>query len=636
MRVTTTAVLAGVAILLAIVIGVIDRDPTSNEGAAKARNVLVRFDMERADRMIVEKGPSKTVIEKKNGGWFLIEPEVDRADAGAIAVLLDQFNHLTIFDELEMEKEGIRPESIGLVGDEAVKVSISGPEEESSDERFEATLVMGLEAPRADSMYAQAGDTGPVVVVDGYPRKWLERPVETLRDARVLGAPVEAIVQMVIRSSTGEIALQRRITPPVQPWAIAKPIQAWADRELLDQLLADLAALRVESVEAGEASAEIPSPLPENAALLQAQVFGIPTPLTIYLRQVEAPPVEGAPALVEVRVSDRPAVFRLQSRILEEIPRTADVLRDRTLARIPMSYLSSMTIQSRIDPDVFLKSVRVDEGMAWDVKVNNRLLPANLNLVTGLVTGVNEAAILDFVSEDENDLAEYGLMPPARRIAFELVYPGAVGEDGTVGPAQTVIRILNLGWREGEEQRLFANFEGESQIFELDPTFLGLFPTHPIKWRSLNVLTFNPFHLESITREQLGGEILKLDYDYRRDGWDAFRSGVDVSQSLDRAAAGRLRDRLGSLTATGWYLSLAQAYESLQEPTVRFEILTNELDPAVGEARPMTREIKLAPAPTDGFYFGQVEGSPDVFYLDHGTYRDLIRPVTTSRLSNPN
>jgi hypothetical protein len=44
--------------------------------------------------------------------------------------------------------------------------------------------------------------------------------------------------------------------------------------------------------------------------------------------------------------------------------------------------------------------------------------------------------------------------------------------------------------------------------------------------------------------------------------------------------------------------------------------------------------LKFAPASAN-VYFGQIEGSPDVFLLDHETYRDLIRPVTTARLSKP-
>ena len=68
-----------------------------------------------------------------------------------------------------------------------------------------------------------------------------------------------------------------------------------------------------------------------------------------------------------------------------------------------------------------------------------------------------------------------------------------------------------IGWIEGDQQRLYANFDGEEHIYELDPSFFGSIPTHPIKWRSLTMLTINPFHLRSITREH-AGENLTLQY----------------------------------------------------------------------------------------------------------------------------
>ncbi len=634
MRVITTAILGLVAILLGVVIWAVDHQPALEDQSAVNANVLVRFDQDYVDKITIEKGPVRTVMVKRGGFWFFSEPEEDRVNSGAIAVILDQLNHLSLVDTIESSDVDLRPEAIGIKGDNALKLTLSGTAGEDSKERVEHSIVLGVEAPRAQSIYAQRGADGAIFVVDGNPRKWLESPLEALRDSRLVSAPVEGIVQLVVRWSTGEMALQRRITNPPQAWAIAKPLQTWASPDVMDKLLADLAKLRVEEVVGESADVKIPNPLPEDSVVLQIQVLGVEKPLTVFLKQVEAPPVEGAPALLEATVSDRPVVFRLQSTVLDQIPKTTDDVRDRTLARIPMAYLDSITIQSRIDPYVYLKSQRMDEGLRWDVKINNKLMPANLAQVASLVSGVNEAAIQGFASDSAEDLTEFGLNPPARRVTFDLRFPGPPNQDGSPGQEQALQRVLNLGWKEGNEQRLFANFEGEGFVYELDPTFVSLIPTHPIKWRSRSVLTFSPFHLRSITREQTGRENLKLDYDYRRDQWKAFRNGGEVSTSLDIAAARRLRDRLGALTSAGWYLSLASAYEALQTPSVKFVIVTNELDPAVGEPRPKTYEVKLAPSSTN-VYFGQIEGSPDVFILDHETYRDLIRPVTSSRITNP-
>ena len=634
MRITTTAILGMTVIALAIMIHFVDRKPETGKRAASLANVLVRFDAGAVERIVIEKGTSKTVLTNRDGFWFFVEPELDRADASIVLALLDKVNHLNIVDTIAGDEAGLSPEQLGVNGGEAIKVTFTGAEAQGGGKAIHETVIFGAAAPRTDSIYVRReGDEGGTYVVDGNPRAWLESPLEALRDRHILGAPVEAVVQLVIRQSKGEMSLQRRIVPPKQDWAIAEPLKTWANREVLDKLLTDVGALRIEEVvKGGDPGEAIPNPLPDGAAVLQMQVYGVEKPITVYLKQIEAK--EGELPLVEIRVSDRPVVYRMRSDILTQLPKSANDVRDRTLARIPMEYLDTITIQSRIDPLVYLKADRSADNTPWEVRMGNKLVPANFGAVATLVNAMNEAAIQNFTSDSAKDLAEYGLNPPARRVIFNLAFPGQPLPDGSPGQVQKMSRILNLGSKEGDEARLFANFDGEPYVYELDPTFANFIPTHPIKWRSLSVLTFNPMHLKSITRELPEKESLKLDYDYRRDQWQASRSGVDVSPSLDVASARRLRDRLGSLTASGWYLSLGPAYEALQTPSAQFNIVTTELDPARGDAVEVTYLVKFAPSTTN-LYFGQVEGSPDVFFLEYEAYRDLIRPVTTARPANP-
>lgn len=640
MRIATTAVLGVTALALGAAIHRVDHAPVSGSRAAELARVLLRFEPEAVEQITVERGVDKTVLTKRQGAWFFSEPEEDRVDATVALALLDRLNHLGIVEDLEREGSVPDPTPLGLQGDQAIRVILSGKGGEGLapvDEKF----ILGIEAPRSGSVYAkrESGEPG-VFVIDGNVRPWLENPLMAMRDRKLLAAPVGSVVQLVIRQASGEIALQRRITPPKQDWALAAPLVSWADREAMDQLLTAIGSLQIEEVvKEATASEAIPNPLPEGAAVLQIQIYGFDQPLTLFLRQVGTAE-DGRPVL-EARASDRPVVYRLKSNFLAALPKSPNDLRDRTLARIPLEFLDSIKIQSRVDPLVDLRAERSGPNVSWKVALGNKLVPANSAEVNALVTAVNEAAIQSFVSDAATDLATYGLVPPQRRILFDLKFPGEPLADGTPGPPRPLVRVLNLGWKEGEESRLYANFEGEPHVYELDPTFLNLIAAHPVKWKSLNVLTFNPVHLRSITREKADKENLKLDYDYRRDQWVATRSGLDVTPSLDIASARRLRDRLGSLTATDWYLTLGPAIEALQSPTVTYTVVTVELDRAKNEPVEVTRRVRFAPA-TANLYYGQVEvvsefaeGSPDVFLIDRDTYGDLIRDVTTARIPVP-
>jgi hypothetical protein len=630
MRLVTTAILGATALALAGVIQRIDEPPSSGKRAAELANVLVRFEPESVDQIVVERGVAKVVMRKTDGAWFFAEPEQDRVDPTLALALLDRINHLGIVEDLSAGGETPDPTSLGVAGDQAIRVTLSGAGGEGKSGVSE-TLVLGVEAPRTGSVYARREGSDPgIFVIDGNPRPWIESPLEAMRDRRLLSAPVGAIVQVVIRQATGEMSVQRRLAPPQQDWALAAPLVSWADREAMDRLLTSLGSLQIEEVvKGGAASRAIPSPLPAGAVVFQLQVYGVPQPLTLSLQEVGKAD-DGRP-LLEARASDRPAVYRLKSDFLASLPKSPNDLRDRSLARLPIENIESIKIQSRLDPLVDLRVERSGPNVSWRVAIGNKLVPANGSEVNSLITAVNEAAIQQFASDEATDLAPFGLLPPQRRLLFQMKFPSKPQADGSPGTPRELMRILNLGWKDGEEKRLYANFEGEPHVYELDPTFLNLIASHPLKWKSLNVLTFNPIHLISITREKPGDENLRLDYTYREDRWSASRSGGDVTASLDIASARRLRDRLGSLTARGWYLALGPAYEALEKPGVVFTIITKELDRATNESIETTHTLRIAPFSGD-LYFGRFDGSPDVFFLDESTYKGLMMPVTTSRL----
>ncbi len=641
MRLLTTILLGAISLVLAAVIQRVNERPVSGRRAADLANVLVRFEPTEIHRIEIESALGKAELEKRDEQWFFLLPEEDRADSAAVLGLLDRLNHLGIVESLDKAEGGDEDAAFGLNDGSAIHLHLFG-EKTAHGESVDELITLGAESPRTGSIYARrSGSSAGSFVVDGNPRPWVEKPMETLRDRRLLPVPIESIVQVVLRTASGEISVQRRVTPPAQDWAISAPLVSWADKDRMDQLLAMIGSLRIEeALTATKAEVKIPNPVPADAAVLQFRIVGVDHPLTLFLKK-DGKAEDGRP-IVEAHSSDRPVAYHLHSDCLDQLPKSVNDLRDRSLARLPMQFVDSIRIQSRVDPLVDLRGVRSGNDVSWRVALGGKLLPANSAEVSALLATMNEAVIQQFVSDQASDLSEYGLVPPQRRISFQLTLPGETKPDGTTSPERKLTRTLDLGWKDGQEGLVYANFSGEPHVYQLDPTFLNLVPTHPVKWKSLSILTFNPIHLRSISREMPQKEQLRLDYDYRLDQWKASRNGVDVTPSLDPVAARRLADRLGALTARGWYLSLGAAYEALRTPSVVFQVVTSDMDPATRQAMETTHVLEIAAA-GESLYFGRIteksafsEGSssPDVFILDHEIYRELIRPVTTPHLPN--
>ena len=274
MRLATTAVLGATAVILGVAIHRVDEQPVSGKRAAELANVLVRYDLEAVEEIAIERGTAKTLLERRDGAWYFTEPEQDRVDATLALALLDRLNNLGVVDRLDGDGETPDLQPLGLAGENAIRITLSGHEDEGKGAAFEESLVLGVEAPRTGSLYARREGTSPgVFVVDGNPRPWLENPLAAMRDRRLLGAPVGGVVQLVIRQASGQIALQRRIVPPQQDWALVSPLTSWADREAMDRLLTAIGSLAIDEVVPDASVGDgIPDPLPPDSAVIQAQV----------------------------------------------------------------------------------------------------------------------------------------------------------------------------------------------------------------------------------------------------------------------------------------------------------------------------------------------------------------------------
>lgn len=620
---------------------------TSNGDSASGM-ALLRMDPETVGRIVITGGDKETVIEEEDGFWFLRKPEADRADAETVDTLLDLLSHLTILEQIPLDDIGSRsdldPDAIGMEGENLIQVELT--EKESGDSQV---IYIGQPSPLENSIYARLPenrDRPDLYLVDGNPRSYLEDPVASLRDQHLFLAPTEQIVQVNLRTPKGEIEVNRQVTQPVSDWTMTRPLETRANRDRIDELLAALSALRVESVtETGKLPGATPNPVPDEDLVVELRRIGVETPLSLHFRPVEEPsedpPATGeAPLpLIEARVSDRPAVFRLRSDLLETLPQSADAYRDPHLARIALQTVFAIGIESRGNPPVELKTARTPDGVAWYSTRNGVQESANVTQVIGLIQALNEEKILSFVSDSPTELEAYNLNPAPVTVSlghYERIPSTAPdgAPEGSAGQLGTTRKTLRLGFQEIEgdaagRYRMFANWLGEPYIYEISPALREKVPTHPLKWKDLRLLSFNPISLRAIERKEADSAKVRLTYDYRTDEWKAIvgENGAPPSgEELNRTSARRLLETLGSLTASAWMIPSAQAFQALQEPDTTFAVTLETVDRATGTVKSTTHKLELAKSSAEIFY-GRLDDSQEVFVIDRPTYRDLIVPL---------
>ena len=644
MRPVTTAVLFGVVLVLGIFTLLTGRRPATPGAASPdtGANVLTSFDPAGIDTLVIRRPNGEARLEKRDGQWRLDKPVADRASNKAAGSLLDLLSHLTILDQISKSDVGsteeLSPDQLGLNAEKVIRVELGA----SAKKGTSTVLLIGHVTPLDNTVYARVPDSGErpnVYVVDGNPHPYLDDPVEALRDPGLVARPAERIVQVNIQTPKGTIEVKRKITPPAYDWNLVRPLQTRANRELLENILVGVSTLQYDKVlESGELPPAPPNPIPDGHIALELYSFGESEPLTIYLSPgKEKDEGKGAPQL-RATVGDRPAVFSVRSDLLSVIPDSPNAYRDPHLARIPMQNVFGIAINSRDNPPVVLKTARAADGVRWYSLRNGEEEPANLRRVFTLIQGVNEQKVLDFVSDSAARLADYGLDPPALRIAFSLyeVLPDSPAPDGNPSPDAGKVgitkKVLQLGTN--DEEILYANFSGEPYVYALSPAFRNLAPPSPLKWKGLKVLSFSSSSLRTVHRTGSNSPDLDLRYDWQYDTWTGTSGGENISGQIDRNLARKMRDTLASLEAVDWITELATAYKELETPSAVIRLSVEVLDKATGMRKPEEHTLQFAPAGGSLFY-GKLDDSPDIFLIDRETYGALIAPLANKPIRPP-
>lgn len=269
--------------------------------------------------------------------WMITKPLRTRADTFAVDRLLDALLSL----EKTRTLEDAKPQDLGLDKPQAT-VRLATKEGET-------VLKLGAAVPTGAAVIAGlegAGLEGEAYVVSDTILAEIQKPPGDWREHAIFHGDREAIQRLTLTGAPGgPVVLVRR---PQGFW-IEKPISDRADRELVDTLLSDLAALTAEQFLDGRAPAEL-GLVPPQAVLDVASKPGTP-PVRIELgAPVSSEPLtsEGAEAgaasgeLSYGRAGN--ALFEAQTPLTASIRRAPADWRAKQLSAFEVYQIESATV----------------------------------------------------------------------------------------------------------------------------------------------------------------------------------------------------------------------------------------------------------------------------------------------------
>ncbi|MBW2235987.1 MAG: DUF4340 domain-containing protein [Deltaproteobacteria bacterium] len=245
MQPRTTAILALVAVLLGAFVWFYqvqgaDRR-TEAEASAKRLFPQVEPDDVTAIEFTTQDG-QEARLERGEAGWALARPLAFPGDETTVSGLASGLAQLSSEGALE----------------EAQALDVYGLGEGAAEVRFEAggqahSVRFGRKTPVGYNTYVTVDDAGTVYTVPSHRASAFERPLLDLRERRVLRFDRNSVEAIDLRWPGGSVVLEKRD----DAWILTAPLETPADRETVEDLLADVSFLRAEGfVDEPDAEAE--------------------------------------------------------------------------------------------------------------------------------------------------------------------------------------------------------------------------------------------------------------------------------------------------------------------------------------------------------------------------------------------
>ncbi len=270
---------------------------------------------------------------------------------------------------------------------------------------------------------------------------------------------------------------------PMTGWEITDPFRYPADPNIVGTLLREFSTLSPARTVADSAESLSEYGLEFPSASVEVS-RGLDKPLVLLLGDVNP---TGA-AYYAVEQSAR-RVFLVSSQINENLRRSTDALRDRSMMRVDRNKVDEVVLEKGGSKVV----IKLDPYGTWRVEEPYRL-PAARDEVINAVNNIAGASAITFVDEAPSSLERYGLTNPVMTATIKSM-------DGNIN------HTLSLG--HVEMGRVYAMTSEKRNVYSVSTTLLQQLDREPDFYRRLTAFDFQSFRIPTFSME-LGDETVTL------------------------------------------------------------------------------------------------------------------------------
>ena len=421
------------------------RDTTRPLADFRDKAVLA-FDQKDVTALEIITRDDTIAVEQADGRWKLTRPRALPADGDTLRDFLEKLRAARVKEFVAEAPRSLEP--FGL--DRPVKVSIHTGRDK---DRATKTLLFGRGDPAKKGVYAmRAGESTVVVIPD---ETWAAVPknVAVLRDKTVVEVERDKVTRLEIESPKGAVTL----TQENGRWKITAPEALPADQVEAGAVLFKLRELRAQAF-LSEDAAGVPRYLAKPTVRVTISEQGAPAPRTLLL--APSPERRGGAPTAYAGLAGRGPVVLVDGKVLEELGRSVDDLRDRVvLSGLEPKDIKRMRVRAGGQTVVVERSGDVD----WKLVEGGRG-SAKAATVDNLLYALRALKWKSIATPTGDEPARYGLDAPTLEVTL-------LKADGAE------LAALLVGKRDGE--RAWVKLKAAPAIYAVDAKQLGEPPKVP-------------------------------------------------------------------------------------------------------------------------------------------------------------
>jgi len=421
------------------------RDTTRPLADFRDKAVLA-FDQKEVTALEIITRDDTITVEQADGRWKLTRPRALPADGDMLRDFLEKLRAARVKEFVAEAPRSLEP--FGL--DRPVKVSIHTGRDK---DRATKTLLFGRGDPAKKGVYAmRAGESAVVVIPD---ETWAAVPknVAVLRDKTVVEVERDKVARLEIESPKGAVTLAQENGR----WKITAPEALPADQVEAGAVLFKLRELRAQAF-LSEDAAGVPRYLAKPTVRVTIIEQGAPAPRTLLL--APSPERRGGAPTAYAGLAGRGPVVLVDGKVLEELGRSVDDLRDRALLPgLEPKDIKRMRVRAGGQTVVVERSGDVD----WKLVEGGRG-SAKVATVDNLLYALRALKWKSIATPTGDEPTRYGLDAPTLEVTL-------LKADGAE------LAALLVGKRDGE--RAWVKLKAAPAIYAVDAKQLGEPPKVP-------------------------------------------------------------------------------------------------------------------------------------------------------------